>query len=205
MLERTWIWCIGGAQNRHFFKAPPARFGHWGILSRSTGFFFFLSESRSVVSDSLRPHGLYSLWNSPGQNTGVGSLSLLQGDLPNPEIEPRSPALQADSLPAEPQGKLVKNCYFFLSRTIFLPNRSQPYALTRQPLGWAGFPGPSLPMWKLRHRAACWALSRVSPGAVSGPPKGPGSLCCGPCPGLSVPPIPAGSGPEWGQLGQSGT
>ena len=36
------------------------------------------SESRSVVSDSLWPHGLYSPWNSPGQNTGVGSLSLLQ-------------------------------------------------------------------------------------------------------------------------------
>ena len=31
------------------------------------------------VSDSLRPHWLYSPWNSPGQNTGVGSLSLLQG------------------------------------------------------------------------------------------------------------------------------
>ena len=27
------------------------------------------------------------------------------GNLPNPGIEPRSPALQADSLPAEPQGK----------------------------------------------------------------------------------------------------
>ena len=27
------------------------------------------------------------------------------GDLPNPRIEPRSPTLQADSLPAEPQGK----------------------------------------------------------------------------------------------------
>ena len=40
------------------------------------------SESRSVVSDSLRPHGLYSPWNSPGQNTGVGSLSLLQGIFP---------------------------------------------------------------------------------------------------------------------------
>ena len=40
-----------------------------------------------------------------GQNTGVGSLSLLQGNLPNPGIEPRAPALQADSLPAEPQGK----------------------------------------------------------------------------------------------------
>ena len=29
------------------------------------------------------------------------------GDLPNPGIEPRSPALQADSLWAEPQGNLV--------------------------------------------------------------------------------------------------
>ena len=35
------------------------------------------SESHSVMSDSLRPHRLYSPWDSPGQNTGVGSLSLL--------------------------------------------------------------------------------------------------------------------------------
>ena len=41
-----------------------------------------MSESRSVVSDSLWPHGLYSPWSSPGQNTGVGSLSLLQGIFP---------------------------------------------------------------------------------------------------------------------------
>ena len=40
------------------------------------------SESHSVVSDSLQPHGLYSSWNSPGHNTGVGSLSLLQGIFP---------------------------------------------------------------------------------------------------------------------------
>ena len=64
-------------------------------------------ESHSVLSDSLRPRGLYSPWNSPGQNTGVGSLSLLQGIFPtqgsNPGIEPRSPALRADSLPAELQ------------------------------------------------------------------------------------------------------
>ena len=31
------------------------------------------------MSDSLRPRGLYSPWNSPGQNTGVHSCSLLQG------------------------------------------------------------------------------------------------------------------------------
>ena len=43
-----------------------------------------------------------SPWISLGQKTGVGSLSLSPGDLPNPGIEPRSPSLQADSLPAEP-------------------------------------------------------------------------------------------------------
>ena len=37
------------------------------------------SKSLSVVSDSLRPHGLYSPWNSTGQNTGVGSLSFSRG------------------------------------------------------------------------------------------------------------------------------
>ena len=34
------------------------------------------------MSDYLRPHGLYSPWDSPDQNTGVGSLSLLQGIFP---------------------------------------------------------------------------------------------------------------------------
>ena len=40
------------------------------------------SESCSVMSDSLRHNGLYSQWNSLGQNTGVGSLSLFQGIFP---------------------------------------------------------------------------------------------------------------------------
>ena len=42
----------------------------------------WVSESRSVVPDSLQPQGLYSPWNSPVQNTGVGSLCLLQGIFP---------------------------------------------------------------------------------------------------------------------------
>ena len=41
--------------------------------------------SRSVVSDSLRPHRLYSSWNSPGQNTRVSSLSFLQWIFPTQE------------------------------------------------------------------------------------------------------------------------
>ena len=35
------------------------------------------AASRSVMSNSLRPHGLYSPWNSLGQNIGVGALYLL--------------------------------------------------------------------------------------------------------------------------------
>ena len=46
------------------------------------------SESRSVVSDSLQSHGLHSPWNSPGQNTGLGSLSLLQGIFPTQGSNP---------------------------------------------------------------------------------------------------------------------
>ena len=42
-----------------------------------------LSEVKVTQScPPLRPHGLHSPWNSPGQNTGVGSLSLLQGIFP---------------------------------------------------------------------------------------------------------------------------
>ena len=46
-------------------------------------------------------------WDSLDRNTGVGSLSLLQG--PNPGIKPRSPALQVDYLPSEPPGSPCSN------------------------------------------------------------------------------------------------
>ena len=49
---------------------------------------WFESKSCSVVSDCLRLHGLYSPWNSPGQNTGVGSLSLLQRIFPTQGSNP---------------------------------------------------------------------------------------------------------------------
>ena len=49
------------------------------------------SESHSVMSDSLQLHGLHSVRNSLGQNTGVGSLSLLQGIFPNQGSNPGLP------------------------------------------------------------------------------------------------------------------
>jgi len=66
--------------------------------------------SHLVMSDSLLPYD-YSLpgssvhGDSPGKNTGVGWSGLPcspPGDLPNLGTEPRSAALQADSLPSEP-------------------------------------------------------------------------------------------------------
>ena len=62
---------------------------YWKSFCQVCGWYFqftkvsfditYICESCSVMSNSLRPHGLYSPWNSPGQNTGVGSLYLLQG------------------------------------------------------------------------------------------------------------------------------
>ena len=62
-------------------------------------------ESRSVVSDSLQPHGLHSSWNFSRPECRSGQPFPSPGDLPNPGIEPRSAALPSDSIPAEPPGK----------------------------------------------------------------------------------------------------
>ena len=62
------------------------------------------SESHLVVSDSLRPPGLYSPWDSPGQNTGVDGCSLLRGIFPTQGMNPGLPHGRY-SLPAEPPGK----------------------------------------------------------------------------------------------------
>ena len=65
-------------------------------------------DSRSVVSDSLHP---YSLWPAPlsmefsRQEYWSGWPFPSLGDLPDPEIELWSPALQADSLLSQLQGK----------------------------------------------------------------------------------------------------
>ena len=66
--------------------------------------------SCSGMSDSLQPHGLQLArllcsWGFSRQEYWSGLLCPPQGDLPNPGIEPRSPTLQVDSLPAEPLGK----------------------------------------------------------------------------------------------------
>ena len=73
------------------------------------------SESRSVVSNSLRPHDCTVHEILQAEH----SLSLLHKDLPNTGTEPRSPTLQADSLTAEPQGKqsINSSCFELFTST----------------------------------------------------------------------------------------
>ena len=73
-------------------------------------FLLYPALSRSVVPDSLRPHGLQParLFCPRGfsrQEYWSGLPCPPPEDLPNPEIELRSPTLQADSLPSKPSGK----------------------------------------------------------------------------------------------------
>ena len=70
------------------------------------------SESHSVVSDSLWPHGLYSPWNSLGQNTGVGSLSLLQGIFPTQGSNPGLPHCRWILYQLSHKGSLIKQYIF---------------------------------------------------------------------------------------------
>ena len=49
------------------------------------------SQSHSVVSNSLQPHGLDSPWNSPGKHTWVGSHSILPGIFPTQGLNPGLP------------------------------------------------------------------------------------------------------------------
>ena len=87
------------------------------------------SESRSV-GDSLWPHGLHSPWNSPGQNTGVGSLSLLQGIFPTQGWNPDLPHCRRILYQLSHKGSpriLAWVAYSFSSRS------SQPRNLSRSP------------------------------------------------------------------------
>ena len=95
----------------------------WQMLCRSLNscnklnlvfFFFFFQFGQPNIEreKAMAPHSSTLAWKIPWtedpgglQNTGVGQPFPSPVDLPNPGIEPRSPVLQADSLPAEPPGK----------------------------------------------------------------------------------------------------
>ena len=68
------------------------------------------SESHSAVSNSLQPHGLYNPWNSPGQNTGVGSHSHVQGIFPSQGSNPGLPHCRQILYHLSHQGTVKQFC-----------------------------------------------------------------------------------------------
>ena len=108
------------------------------------------SESRSVVSDSLWPHGLYSPWNSPGQNTVVGCHAFLQGIFPTQGWNPGLPhcrwILYQLSHKGSPNkcGYQQKNLIHSVANcprlgTPFLFDRGVPLASHVRPAVWSSF------------------------------------------------------------------
>ena len=91
------------------------------------------SESCSVLSDSLWPHGLKSPWNSPDQSTGVGSLSLLQGIFPTLGSNPGLPHCR-QIFTSWATREAISNFFYFLVQP-------QPQVLHKMPalesnMGW---------------------------------------------------------------------
>ena len=79
--------------------------------AHQAGWWYNESESRSVMSDSFEIPWTVACqaplsMNFSRQEYWYGLPCPPPGDLPNPGIKPRSPALQADSLPSEPPGML---------------------------------------------------------------------------------------------------
>ena len=104
------------------------------------------------------------------------------GDLSNPGIEPRSPALRADSLPAEPQGKPKNTGVGSLSLLVLWPrNQTRVSCIAgRFFTNWVTREAPWLPCWKAKEwligtcmqswescsyacvRDVCWLLDRYT-------------------------------------------
>ena len=69
-----------------------------------------LSCVRLFATPWTVPARLLHPWDFPGKITGVACHFLLQGNLPNPGIEPGSPAVRVDALLSEPPGNLESRC-----------------------------------------------------------------------------------------------
>ena len=105
---------ISQARNWSGLPFPSPRFFSFKVRSQASffpppnGYSVWVKWSHSVVSDSLQPRGLAPQTPPPmgfsRQEYWSGLPSPSPGDLPNPGIKPRSPALQADALPSELKG-----------------------------------------------------------------------------------------------------
>ena len=113
-------------------------------------------------SPALQADSLAAEPQGKRKNTGVGSLSLLQGVSPNPGIEPGSPALQADSLPAELReipkegfGSALSDNIFFKPLIMYTRRSMTHHVWIKMPpeLSNQNFETDTLPCLGLEHTA----------------------------------------------------
>ena len=106
--SRNWWWQIlvalswrknGRPQIQMNYLTTDIKWKKWGLRMNTSE-----SESRSVGSNSLQPDGLCSPWHSPGQNTGVGILSLLQATFPTQGSNPSFPHCRGILYPLSHKG-----------------------------------------------------------------------------------------------------
>ena len=133
--DQSWRQRAGGSLKEEPLRRPTDG-GLWVSSS---------SASRSVVSDSLRPRGLWPArrlcpWDSPGRNTGVGCRSLLRRIFPTQGLNPGLLHRQEDAVPSEPQGRAEEE-----GRSQNRQRQSEPWE--RCP----GCPGYPFPAWLEIH------------------------------------------------------
>ena len=132
----------------------------WLVLSKGVTFHWLILSLKwrvkvkfTQLCPTLQPRGLFSPWKSPGQNPGVGSLSLLQGIFPIQGLNPGLLHCRQILLPAEPQGSpewLVS---------------SYPLLHQAEPLAFAN--GLTLKLWKPKEtQTAKVRVTRVKDKAI---------------------------------------
>ena len=106
------------------FKLKESYYGHHNDEEKGINKDKSESVIHSVVSDCLRPHGLYVARQAPlslefsRQESWRGLPFPPPGDLPDPGIKPWFPSLQADSLLTESPGKPLNKETGRLKRTL---------------------------------------------------------------------------------------
>ena len=116
---RKGAWCFPSALLR--YRCPAFALLQWLLMPGSCQGLFVsfwilvlkvksLSRVQLFATPRTVAYQVLGPWDSPGKSTGVGCHFLLQGNLPDPGIELRSPTLQADALTSEPPGKPVCTC-----------------------------------------------------------------------------------------------
>ena len=140
--------------------------------------------SCSVLSNSLWPRGLQPTrllcpWRFSRQEYWSGLSCPSAGDLPNPRIKPRSPTLQADSLPTEPPGKpaaakSLQSCLTLCNPIDGSPPGSPvPGILQARTLEWVAISFSNAWKWKskVKSLSRVWLLAIPWTAAHQAPPS----------------------------------